>query len=71
MTDLSLPERVHVSSDGAQVGVIVAMGEVRVSITSPAPAGFAQLDIEPMRAAALRLARRALDVAREELDHEA
>lgn len=70
MSDLSVPERIHVSTDGAQVGVVVSMGEVRVTVTSPAPAGFAQLDMEFMRAAALRQARRALDVAREELDHE-
>ena len=70
MSDLPPPERIHVSSDGAQVGVVVSMGEVGVSVTSPTPTGFAQLDIESMRAAALRQARRALDVAREELDHE-
>lgn len=63
-------DRIHVTSGTAQIGVVVVVGEVQVAITLPALKGATQLSAEQARATALRLARRALDVAREELAQE-
>ena len=62
--------RIHVTAGLSMVGVVIAIGDVQTAITLPAPNGGAQLTEDQVRTAALRAARRALDVAREELDHE-
>ena len=60
--------RVQVTAGPTKLGVTLTLGEVQVALTPPAPAGLASLTPEQVRAPALRQARRALEVAREELD---
>ena len=63
----SLPDTVHVVGP-TQLSVVVVLGESRVSVVMPVPAGMAQLSEAQARATALRHARRALTVAEEELE---
>ena len=64
----SPPDTVDVTVGLTELGVVVSLGETRVMIALPTPSGFAQLSEAQMRATALRLARRALTVAQEELE---
>ena len=63
------PSRIHVTSSPTSMGVVIAFGDMQTAVTLPALSG-SQLSREQVRVAALRAARRALDIAREELDHE-
>lgn len=67
--DLSeLDERIHVTASARKLGITLTMGEVQVAVSLPAPDGVQALTVEQLRALAIRHARRALEVAREELE---
>jgi hypothetical protein len=53
--------------DGA-LAVHIHLGEVAVDVNIPMPAGYGDMSLAQQRLAVLRHARRALEVAREELD---
>ena len=63
-----LDPRVQVTASETKLGVTLTLGDVQVALTLPAPPGLASLPPEQARALALRHARRALEVAREELE---
>ena len=65
------PPEIHVTVGPKQVGVVVKLSDVQVAINLPAAGRDPQLNDEQLRAAVLRQARRALEVARAELEHEA
>lgn len=66
MTDL-LEDRIHVVTGPSTLGVTLALGETLITVKSPRPPGSLQLSEEHLRATALRLAQRALEVGQEEL----
>ncbi len=63
-----LDPRVRVTASETKLGVTLTLGDVQVALTLPAPLGLASLTPEQVRTLALRQARRALEVARQELD---
>ena len=63
-----LDPRVQVTASETKLGVTLTLGDVQVALTLPAPPGLASLTLEQVRTLALRQARRALEVARQELD---
>ena len=63
-----LDPRVQVTASETKLGVTLTLGDVQVALTLPAPPGLASLTPEQVRTLALRQARRALEVARQELD---
>lgn len=60
-------DRVAVVVTPTTMGVTVTLGEVQVTVRSPLPPGSSQMTEQQARAGALRAARRALEVALEEL----
>ena len=68
MEQSQLDPRVQVTASETKLGVTLTLGDVQVALTLPAPPGLACLTPEQVRALALRQARRALEVARQELD---
>ena len=67
--ELGQPDpRVRVAAGETGLHVTLTLGDVQVALTLPAPAGMADLSAEQLRALALRQARRALEVARQELE---
>ena len=71
MPEAPANERIIVTGNARTVGASMTIGEVVVAITLPSPAGFASMSETAARAAAVRLAQRALTVAQEELEQEA
>lgn len=61
--------RINLFTGPTSMSVVIAVGDMQATVTLPAPSG-GPLSEGPARLAALRAARRALDIAREELDHE-
>ena len=60
-------QRIAVVAAVGTVGVTVTLGDVQVTVRTPSPPGSASMSAEALRAAAIRAARRALEVALEEL----
>ena len=56
-------ERISVVASATSVGVTLALGEVQVSVRAPPPSGAAAMAPEQLQTAALRAARRVLEVA--------
>jgi len=66
--DLARPDdRIEVTAGATKLGVSVKLGDVQVSVSLPAPPGLSELSVDQVRTLAFRHARRALEVAREEL----
>jgi|APCry1669190591_1035303.scaffolds.fasta_scaffold88282_1 hypothetical protein len=61
-------ERIQLSASPSSVSVTLHLGGVKVSISMPPPAGVDDLSQEQGRNLVFRHARRALEVAREELE---
>jgi len=60
-------DRVEVAASPTTIGVTLRLGDVVVTVTPPAPASLREISEDQARATVLRQARRALDVARDEL----
>lgn len=60
-------DRIAVVVGGTSVGVSINLGDVVVSVNAPHPSGAGSLNEAQLRSAALRAARRALEVALQEL----
>ena len=69
MQDL-IDDRIAVTASTRTLGVSITMGDTLVALTLAAPSNVRDLDEAGLRAAALRLASRALDVSQEELRQE-
>ena len=69
MSDI-MDERIAVVAGPGSLGVTLTLGDVQVSVKTPAPSGAAQMSAGALRIAAVRSARRALEVAIEELTRE-
>lgn len=63
-------DRVAVTASASRLGVSIQIGDVVVTITGAAPAGVLNQTEAQVRAAALRLAARALEVAQQEIAQE-
>ena len=63
-------DRVAVTASASRLGVSSQIGDVVVTIAGPAPAGVLTQTEAQVRAAALRLAARALEVAQQEIAQE-
>ena len=61
-------ERIAVAADDTKVTVVLTLGDVTVSVAMPAPVGHKRLAVEKLRSTALANARRALEMARSELE---
>ena len=70
MDDGATPDRIKVTADARRLGVSIQIGDVVVTVSGRAPAGMMQQGESQVRAAALRLASRALDVAQQEIASE-
>ncbi len=60
-------DRIEVVAALTTIGVTLRLGDVVVTVTLPAPASLREMSEDQARATALRQARRALEVARDEL----
>ena len=65
-----VPSRTDVTASRTSIGVVIFIGDMQAAITLPVAPSGSQLSEDQARTAALRAARHALDVAREELDDE-
>ena len=70
MSDLGARERVAVTAGERRLGVSIQIGDVVVTVAGPAPAGVMGRGEAEVRAAALRLAARACEVALQEIAQE-
>jgi hypothetical protein len=61
-------ERTTIEIVGDAVQVLVLLGDVRVSVELPLPSGAGELAPAQFRSTILNSARRALEVARQELE---
>lgn len=61
-------ERISVTADGDKVAVTLTLGDVTISVRLPQPVGYASMAADKSRAIALGNARRALEMARTELE---
>jgi hypothetical protein len=62
-----IDDRIEVTAGATMLGVTLKLGDVQVTVSLPAPAGLSELSVDQVRTLAFRHARRALEVAREEL----
>ena len=60
-------DRVAVTASSSRLGVSIQIGEVVATVAGPAPAGVMGRTEPQVRAAAMRLAVRALEVAQQEV----
>ena len=60
-------ERVTLEVTGEAVFVQIMLGEVRIGVALPLPTGASEMSAAQFRSSVLNSARRALDVARQEL----
>ena len=65
-----LDKRITVVAALRTVGVTLNLGDVQVSVRAPTPSGPMGTNADFLRAAAIRTARRALEVALQELTSE-
>lgn len=65
-----MDEWIAVVAAAETVGGTLSLGAVQVSVRTPTPQGSAQMSSEALRTAAIQAARRALEVALEELTSE-
>ena len=70
MDEIGAKERVAVTAAERRLGVSIQIGDVLVTVAGPAPAGVMGRSEAEVRAAALRLAARAFEVALQEITQE-
>jgi hypothetical protein len=68
MSSNNSPERLSLTIEAEQANLVLTIGDVAVAVTLPLPAGHASMAADKLQAAIKSNARRALEIARTELE---